>query len=829
MESLKPTSKNSQTILNSLPRQQFYCFGPFELEVEERVLWRAGEAVALTHKAVEVLLVLLEQAGRTVSKQTLLDRVWPDAFVIEHNLTQSISALRAALGEDSHNPNYIATVHGRGYKFAAPVTENWRALEPLPAAIAATATTAPLGLPATVPTALPDQRRFGQWWWRSAGGIASVALLVGAVWWWWRPLPCPVNEPSQLQVNNFFDVNNVAGATLVWSRLSPDGKMIAYSLSGNKGYIWLRQIDSISKRQLTHDLAGEQVNDSNPVWSHDGQRIAYLSNRGGRTGVWVTPQLSDESVPLAALPDDIAARTNERPDLLLWGKSGWLYLTWRHELYRLHAQGKQWEKLTDFAAQGHQPEALSIAPDEERLAFVEARQNQIDLWWQPVPGGTPTQITNDAAVEQMPLWLPDCDCLLYSATKPSGKAIYAVGLRNRTPTLVLESPSNYRLADVSADGSKLLCYTEEMKADLARVNLTSGTVEPVAERQALELFPAVSAKGDLVFQMILDKRYLADPRRTALALKSGIHESPTQIDAKPFASEGFEPQWSADGEQLAFLRLTAPPGTQKDLWIIPRAGGAPRQLTTEGVRDLGYTTGPYYNNAVSRSFSWSRDNQRLVYGSPAGGSANLWVVNADGSAREKLTTNQDSKLRYLSPHWSPDEQHLAYLVQTNAPPAANELAWELRRFSLAQETDTVFLRTAEFPRLLGWLDNNRILLALIEDKNRARAYPTTVELLAVDVASGHQTRLPRLDDTYLLTTTLSPDGRNLSFVKTHGDEQSVWLLPLANGRAGLPQELPATKSRAYLAGLAWSPDSKSLYYGLQTTTNFLTVIDPLKK
>jgi Tol biopolymer transport system component len=218
-----------------------------------------------------------------------------------------------------------------------------------------------------------------------------------------------------------------------------------------------------------------------------------------------------------------------------------------------------------------------------------------------------------------------------------------------------------------------------------------------------------------------------------------------------------------------------------------------------------------------------------VYGSPAGGSANLWVVNADGSAREKLTTNQDPKIRYLSPHWSPDEQQLAYLVQTNAQPTANEPAWELRRFALAQKTEARLLQIGAFPRLLGWLNQTQILLALVHDVNRDRAYPTTVELFSVDAASGHQTRLARLEETYLLTTTLSPDGRNLSFVKTHGDEQSVWRLSLANGRAGIPQELPATKSRAYLAGLAWAPDSKSLYYGLQTTTNFLTVIAPLKK
>jgi DNA-binding winged helix-turn-helix (wHTH) protein/pimeloyl-ACP methyl ester carboxylesterase len=98
-----------------------YRFGPFQLDVRERRLSRGGEVIPLRLKVFDTLLVLVEHAGRLVTKQELLDRVWPETTVEENNLNHNVSVLRKALGEKATGQQYIETVPRVGYRFAAPV------------------------------------------------------------------------------------------------------------------------------------------------------------------------------------------------------------------------------------------------------------------------------------------------------------------------------------------------------------------------------------------------------------------------------------------------------------------------------------------------------------------------------------------------------------------------------------------------------------------------------------------------------------------------------------------------------------------------------------
>lgn len=98
-----------------------YEFGPFRLDPADRVLWRGGQALALTPKGFDLLLVLVRKAGRVVLKDELMREVWPGTFVKENNLTVTISALRKILEEGAFGQSHIQTVPRRGYRFAASV------------------------------------------------------------------------------------------------------------------------------------------------------------------------------------------------------------------------------------------------------------------------------------------------------------------------------------------------------------------------------------------------------------------------------------------------------------------------------------------------------------------------------------------------------------------------------------------------------------------------------------------------------------------------------------------------------------------------------------
>jgi TolB-like protein len=98
-----------------------YEFGPYQLNVNTRLLKRSGETISLTPKAAEILAMLVTRAGQLVEKDELLKEIWPDTFVEEANLSQNIFYLRKALGDDRAGPKYIETVTRRGYRFIAAV------------------------------------------------------------------------------------------------------------------------------------------------------------------------------------------------------------------------------------------------------------------------------------------------------------------------------------------------------------------------------------------------------------------------------------------------------------------------------------------------------------------------------------------------------------------------------------------------------------------------------------------------------------------------------------------------------------------------------------
>src|SRR5580704_8667518 len=97
--------------------------GEFQIDPQARVLRREDEVLTLNRRAFDVLLYLVQNSGRVLTRDELVKNFWPDTFVDESSLTQSISVLRRALGEKPGENSCIVTLPGRGYQFVSPVTE----------------------------------------------------------------------------------------------------------------------------------------------------------------------------------------------------------------------------------------------------------------------------------------------------------------------------------------------------------------------------------------------------------------------------------------------------------------------------------------------------------------------------------------------------------------------------------------------------------------------------------------------------------------------------------------------------------------------------------
>ena len=101
-----------------------WTFGNFLLDLDTHELVRAGTPVSLSPKAFQLLGILVENRPKALSKTELQDRLWPGTFVVEKNLTNLVSEIREALGDDPVHPRFIRTVHRFGYAFReAPATE----------------------------------------------------------------------------------------------------------------------------------------------------------------------------------------------------------------------------------------------------------------------------------------------------------------------------------------------------------------------------------------------------------------------------------------------------------------------------------------------------------------------------------------------------------------------------------------------------------------------------------------------------------------------------------------------------------------------------------
>lgn len=186
MQEVGKFRKNSE----SDPPRRFYEFGPFRMDPLKRVLWRNAEPVPLIPKAFDILLALVENHTEVVTKQELMQRVWPDTVVEEGNLGRNISTLRRVLGESPGDHQYIVTLPGRGYRFVAEVRESWEN-EQHPAATESSerkvlaGRTDSLQPPSTDHSTLPTSARrasAGAEWPRSARfwlGVGTVLALIG--------------------------------------------------------------------------------------------------------------------------------------------------------------------------------------------------------------------------------------------------------------------------------------------------------------------------------------------------------------------------------------------------------------------------------------------------------------------------------------------------------------------------------------------------------------------------------------------------------------------------------------------------------------------------
>ena len=184
-----------------------YRFDAFQLNVAEKVLTKGTQAIPLTPKAFDTLVVLVRNSGHVVSKDELLKAVWPETFVEEGVLAVNVAAIRKALSDGDEARSYIETVPRRGYRFVGEVRTLQRSSEG----------------PEILQKSQPCNK---SWLGLGVLGVGLFALGAVGVAWYARSRSTSVAEPSPP-----ISLTSYPGIELN-PTFSPDGSQVAFTWNG---------------------------------------------------------------------------------------------------------------------------------------------------------------------------------------------------------------------------------------------------------------------------------------------------------------------------------------------------------------------------------------------------------------------------------------------------------------------------------------------------------------------------------------------------------------------------------------------------------------------
>jgi eukaryotic-like serine/threonine-protein kinase len=259
-----------------------FQFGPVTLIPDERLVLKDGRVVSFTPKAFDLLAVLAANPGRLLTKEHLMQAVWPDTIVEESNLAYHVFAIRKALGEGADAERYIETVPKSGYRFVAPVVRvesDGRALSGPPAAPTATVPeTDAADLSSAGATdrrsAAEDATTSSSWassrrsWTGPGAGLALAALII-------LGLGLRRDHPGPTESVRFQEAVTGRLAETGMFSVSPDGRQLVFAAEGADGILqlWARNISTIQPVALP----GTEVFTIIPpvVWSPDSRFVGF--------------------------------------------------------------------------------------------------------------------------------------------------------------------------------------------------------------------------------------------------------------------------------------------------------------------------------------------------------------------------------------------------------------------------------------------------------------------------------------------------------------------------------------------------------------------------
>ncbi|MEO1728939.1 MAG: winged helix-turn-helix domain-containing protein [Bacteroidota bacterium] len=578
-------------------------------------LVRGTEVVRVEPKPMEVLVCLAARAGHTVTRDELLDAVWPEVFVSESTLSRCVSQLRKVFGDDPQAPRVIETIPRSGYRLIAPVTP-LTAGDGLATAFdgefegVVTLDIAPPALPASQPmSAVPGKSRAGRLGVVLVGMVVLTlaALALSGRWGGTTLEPLTVTP---------FDLEPGVASSAAWS---PDGSRVAYvrrSDDGGRPTAALLVRTSADTPPLRLDDGTAYV--AAPAWSPDGIEIAFVRCADAGCRPYAVPALGGTPRRLAEVLVS--------PSGIAWLSDGSLVVAPRPAegepapLARLDLSTGAVTPLTAPPATARGDWMPTPSPDGRWLAFgrrtVAGGQDlyRLDLADLDAP---PERLTRDDADLAGVTWTPDGRALLLSSNRTGVYALWRLDPRRGTLTPVSSVPARDPGGPALA-GEALIFEEWLFEINLWRYDLADLEAEPewLVASSAWDMHPHYSKGGQGEAGRLAFVSNRSGPPELWLADADGSRaQRRTQFDGPAVES----PRWHPDGRRLVVQ-------TRQDeravLMLLDAEGGPPQPLTTL--------------DADARHPRWSQDGTSVLFASNRGGTWQLWRVAIEGGTPERI-------------------------------------------------------------------------------------------------------------------------------------------------------------------------------------------------
>ena len=629
-------------------KASIFRFADIEVREREFSLTKAGEAVPVEPKAFRVLLILLRNPRKLITKEELLDAVWGDAAVTENSLTRSIALLRRLLGDETRNPRYIETVATVGYRWVCEVAASPDAegsLEPQdePDGInrkdsaVTPASGSAANLPAPIVAGRDDEKKrrtriawskpFLKWLLPSAAVL--FAAIGSAVWYLYRPLS--VSKYVQITHDGHRKILvGTDGTRLYFNQLiaqfNESQSMAQVGISGGE------------IQEIKIALPNAQLVDVSP----DGSTLLAASSPGGESAPYMLWSVRVPGGSLRHIADGVSATFSPDGKLVAYSSHDALYV--------VGSDGTNPHKLAFLGAIA---ESLTWSPDGRTIRFTK----ETKLWEVSSNGSNPHQLLpnwNSSSWQCCGRWTADGRFFVFLSGGPvsfaptvfgapllPGAQIWALDERRRPslrlsakPIQLTSGPTSWGSPIPSKDGQQIFARGFIIRGELVRFDSRSQLFQPFLGGISAE-FVSFSNDGQAV-------AYVSYP--DGILWRANLNGGRlVQLSDPPFRP--ILPRWSPDGRQILFMASTSQVGSE--IYVVPSEGGSPQRL-------LPGDSGPQVDP------NWSPDGRKIVFSTGYGGGDDRGDVRILDLESHAITTLPGSRSLF-SPRWSPDGKYIAAL------------------------------------------------------------------------------------------------------------------------------------------------------------------------